>query len=382
VLTLAAALVAFGLLGTHHHGGAELVSAESTPPAAGTTPTGTTPTGATPTGATGIGRQSSPGKGSGTPAGAAPPGPASPAPGPRVAPRATGATAAARPGTATPHRPAASPAPPGPARPGTGGRGGDRSTAAAPTPTSPQSLVQPRAGDWRYHAEGTRRVGGAGSAQPFEETALSTVEPGDTEGQVRVRITTSFATSTETRRYGPRGIDLVSGEQSAAGLSYGGTFDDPQPLLRLPARVGDTWDTTWRAGGTTGSTHAELTALRQLRVAGRALPCYEVRRSTRLDGDLTGTQQQTTCWSPDLGMALRDEQTLRGTYRGIAVQARVSLTLTAPPTGATAPGATAPASAPGPDPAAAASTSLQDPRSSRREPPTGHLPTTLTKESP
>ncbi len=144
---------------------------------------------------------------------------------------------------------------------------------------------------------------------------------------------TSFATTDETRRYGSGSVDALSLKANALGLAYGGTFDPPQQLIRLPVRVGESWTSRWTAGGTRGETASTVTGTRSITIAGQRLDCYVVERTTTMSGDVTGTQRQRTCWLPTLGMPAVDEQELQGTYQGITFKARATMTLAEPPAG-------------------------------------------------
>jgi hypothetical protein len=218
----------------------------------------------------------------------------------------------------------------------------DRSPAPKATPKpaaasrGASAVTPPAEGRWTYRAEGTRTVGAAGTAQPFAEDADSVVtRTGGTQSRPEFRIATatSFATTDETRRYGSSSVDALSIRVSALGLSYGGTFDTPQELVRIPLRVGESWSSRWRAEGTRGMTTSTVTDARTVTVENRRERCYVVERTTTLEGDVTGTQRQRTCWLPTLGMPAADWQELRGTYQGIKFDATVSMNLLSTPTG-------------------------------------------------
>jgi RND superfamily putative drug exporter len=210
------------------------------------------------------------------------------------------------------------------------------STQTAPGASAPGSITSPVEGRWTYRVEGQRKVGTAGSEQPFAEDADAVVaRTGGTEDrpEFSVHTETSFATTDETRRYGSGSVDALNLKASALGLSYGGTFDTPQQLIRTPIRVGDTWTSQWTAGGTRGETTSTVTGARSVTVEGQRLTCYLVQRHTTMSGDISGTQDQRTCWAPALGMPAIDEQELHGTYQGVSFHASALMTLTKPPAG-------------------------------------------------
>ncbi|MGQ0629413.1 MAG: MMPL family transporter [Sporichthyaceae bacterium] len=216
----------------------------------------------------------------------------------------------------------------------------DRVPSPPPTPkpgapaVAASAVAPPAEGSWTYRVEGTRTVGAAGTAQPFAEDADSVVtRTGGKQSspQFRIATETSFATTEETRRYGSTSVDALSIRVSALGLSYGGTFDTPQELVRIPLRVGESWSSSWRAEGTRGVTTSTVTDTRTVTVESRRQRCYVIERTTILEGDVTGTQRQRTCWMPALGMPATDRQELRGTYQGIKFDATASMTLLSTP---------------------------------------------------
>jgi hypothetical protein len=191
-------------------------------------------------------------------------------------------------------------------------------------------------GRWVYRVEGTRKVGAAGSEQPFSENADTVItRTGGTSDrpEFALHTETSFATTDESRRYGSGSVDALSLRANALALSYGGTLDPPQQLIRLPIRVGESWTSRWTAGGTRGETASTVTGTRSILIEGQRLLCYTVERNTTMSGDVTGSQHQRTCWLPTLGMPAVDEQELQGTYQGITFKARATMTLADPPAG-------------------------------------------------
>ena len=207
-------------------------------------------------------------------------------------------------------------------------------SAASPPAGRLQRVAIPALGDWHYHVEGTRRIGLAGSTQPFNENAttqVSRVGGDDQTPDLRLLTQSSSGTVDERRRYAPTAVDLLSLQVASAGLSYGGTFTPPQLLLPWPVHIGDHWRSDWTTDDTKGTTTATVTGERTVSVAGRALHCYVVERNTTLSGAVEGTQRQRSCWAPDLGMIADDDQNFTGTYQGVHFEGQAHFTLTGTP---------------------------------------------------
>jgi hypothetical protein len=203
--------------------------------------------------------------------------------------------------------------------------------AAAPAVSR---VTIPAAGGWRYHVEGTRKVGLAGSTQPFNEdvtTQVSRTGGSDDAPELRLYTESGSGTVDELRRYAPGGVDLLSLRVASGGLTYGGTFSPPQVLLPWPVRIGATWVSDWNTEDTHGHTEARILGERTLTVDGRSLRCYDVQRDTTLSGAIQGTQRERACWNADLGMTLTSDQTFQGTYQGIRFEAQATFTLLSPP---------------------------------------------------
>ncbi|MEW6474255.1 MAG: MMPL family transporter [Actinomycetota bacterium] len=208
------------------------------------------------------------------------------------------------------------------------------STAPGAGPTPSDRVAVPALGGWRYRAEGTRKIGLAGSTQPFNEettTQVSRVGGDDHTPELRLLTESGSGTVDERRRYGPAAVELLALRVSSAGLAYGGTFTPPQLLLRWPTRIGDTWTSHWTTDDTRGSTTAKVVEERTVTVAGRTLRCYLVDRNTTFSGAVEGTQHQRSCWSRDLGMVADDQQEFQGTYQGVRFEGRAHLTLLSTP---------------------------------------------------
>lgn len=194
------------------------------------------------------------------------------------------------------------------------------STPATTVPAGPTRIAIPAVGAWRYQVNGTRKIGQAGSTQSFNETDTTQVGrlSGDTQtATMSVDIQTSTYTEKDQRRYAPGGVALVATNFTADGISYGGTLQPPEQLIPWPATVGQSWSTSWTTGSTSGHTTGQVTGTQTVTVSGVAYQCIIVKTDTTFSGSAQGSQQGTTCWSPRLGMAIEDTETLTGTYTGI-----------------------------------------------------------------
>ena len=209
-----------------------------------------------------------------------------------------------------------------------------RTATAAPVPTtvagSPGRIAVPAVGSWTYHLSGNRRIGAAGSTQPFSQDVATQVSQvgGDSQTAVMRLYTSSNAgTEDDQRRYGPDQVDWISTQVSSTALSYGGTFSTPIPLIYWPPSIGSSWTTTWTTGDTNGKTTTTITGTRQATVAGRAYTCYVTTSDSTFSGSVQGTQQITSCWIPQLGMSAEDQETEQGTYNGVSFYANTDAVL-------------------------------------------------------
>lgn len=207
-------------------------------------------------------------------------------------------------------------------------------TTTHPTPTGPTRIAIPAIGAWRYQVSGTRKIGAAGSTQSFNETDTAQVGrvSGDSQTAIMsVDTQTSTYTENDERSYAPGGVDLVATNFTADGISYGGALQPPQQLIPWPATVGQSWTGNWTTGSTSGHTTGQVTGTQTVTVSGVAYQCIIVKTYTTFSGSAQGSQQGTTCWSPQLGMALDDAETLSGTYTGIPFDINSHFVLLAAP---------------------------------------------------
>ena len=207
------------------------------------------------------------------------------------------------------------------------------SSSSTPVPTTvagPNRIVIPAVGSWTYHLSGERRIGAAGSTQPFTEdvgTQVSQVGGDSQTAVMRLYTSSNAGTEDDQRRYGPNEVDWLSTQVSSTALSYGGTFSTPIPLIYWPPSIGSSWTTTWTTGDTNGKTTNTITGTRQASVAGHAYTCYVTTSNSTFSGSVQGTQQITSCWIPQLGMSAEDQETEQGTYNGVSFYANTDAVL-------------------------------------------------------
>ena len=209
-------------------------------------------------------------------------------------------------------------------------------TSSSPTPThtGPTRVSVPTPGAWRYHLEGTRKVGAAGSNQPFSEdvtTQVSRVGGDDQSPEMRLVTQSSNGSQDDRRGYGPAAVEMLSTQVSSSGISFGGTFQPPQQLIRWPEHVGDAWTSDWTTGSTNGHTTNKVTSARQVTVAGHSYSCWVVQTDTTFSGSAQGQQHQTACWVAELGMSVDDNQQYQGSYNGVSFNVVTHATLLATP---------------------------------------------------
>lgn len=210
-------------------------------------------------------------------------------------------------------------------------------TLRAETQSAPESRIAvPALGSWKFHLEGTRKIGAAGSPQPFSEDSTTEVsrlkeEAGATE--VRLRTESSNGAQDDQRRYQPDGVLLVAMRISSSGMGFGGTLQPPQLLVRWPFRAGDQWTSDWSTGadGVQGKSTTRVLGPRTVNLAGRSLECWAVRTDTTFSGSAQGEQHQTACWSAELGMSIDDNTEYKGTYNGVRFEIVTHATLVSTP---------------------------------------------------
>ncbi|HVV36089.1 MAG TPA: MMPL family transporter [Acidimicrobiales bacterium] len=206
-------------------------------------------------------------------------------------------------------------------------------TAASPLP-SPARVAVPATGSWQFHVEGTRKIGAAGSTQPYSEAATTNVsrDGGDDQAPfMRVKTASSNGSQDDRRRYAADGVSLVATQVSSSGVSYGGTLAPPELLVPWPLHAGASWSGSWTTGSVDGRFNGHVTGTRQETAAGTTYDCWVIQLSTTFTGAAQGQQDQTSCWVPALGMSIDDAQHAKGTYRGIGFDITSHAVLSARP---------------------------------------------------
>lgn len=191
-------------------------------------------------------------------------------------------------------------------------------------------VAPPAVGAWTYHLHGTRKVGAAGSEQPFDEDATTQVSRlGGTADspELRLRTDTNAGSQQYDRRYAAARVQLLATQQSSAALSYGGRFDPPQDLIRWPVRPGATWSSDWTLGTVQGHTDNTVQSNRTVTISGKTYTCYVVDSRSTFRGDAQGDQHTTSCWVAELGMVASEHETFQGTYKGVPFDSDVTSSL-------------------------------------------------------
>lgn len=198
-------------------------------------------------------------------------------------------------------------------------------TAETPSPGAeraapPPSVRPPSPGDWQFHIEGTRRIGVAGSTQPYSEDVITAVtrDGGTDEAPLfRLHTRTGGGEEEDRRRYRASAVELIGTDRASGGMAYGGTMDPPQQILRLPAQVGATWESSWSTGSVDGHSTFRITAIRTVAVAGNGYDSVEVTTESTFSGDADGTRRQIACWVLQLGMIIMSDDHFQGTFNGV-----------------------------------------------------------------
>jgi uncharacterized membrane protein YdfJ with MMPL/SSD domain len=253
---------------------------------------------------------------------------AAPAPAPRAGETAAPTTPpTTRAATSATTRPSAS----GPATTSTSG---PSAAASPPLAGRPAGVAVPAFGAWRFHREGTRKIGLAGSTQPFSEdvaTKVSRAGGSDEAPEILLATESGGGSAEERRRHRSSTVDLLSFRQGSGAVTFGGTFQPPQLLLRWPVETGATWTSDWTSEDTRGRTVSRVTGERQVTVAGTSYRCVVVEYDSRFTGDAQGRRQGRSCWVAELGMSVDDEEQIQATYRGVRFEGTSHSTLISPP---------------------------------------------------
>jgi len=197
--------------------------------------------------------------------------------------------------------------------------------AAGPTRVSP-----PASGGWSYHVQGTRKIGTAGSTQPYSEDRTTTVsEVGGTATSPVMQLDTpsSSGTDTERRRYDQAAVRLTYLKQQQGGIAFQGNVTPVADLIRWPATTGSTWTQDFTIGNTHGHRTSKITGTRTYTVGGKASRCTVVESTTDFTGTAKGHETDTSCWSAELGMTLYDQRHQTGTYNAVPFDVTSTSTL-------------------------------------------------------
>jgi RND superfamily putative drug exporter len=244
------------------------------------------------------------------------------------------AAAPARPAAGAPT--AAQPPRTGPQRPTTAAPRAPATVVPAPAlpATAAARIAIPLSGGWLFHLEGTRRIGVAGSQQPFSEEVTTQVSrAGGTDGSPVIRLTTSSnaGTQDDQRLYTAGGVEWLSTQGSTTGLAFGGTFQPPVLLLGSPVREGASWSADWSTGQTSGHTITTVTGTRTVTVAGHPHSCATTQSDSTFTGEMSGSRHVTSCWVTELGMSVADAEHDQGTYQGVPFDVTTDRVLEAMP---------------------------------------------------
>jgi len=205
---------------------------------------------------------------------------------------------------------------------------------SAPAAGSPTRIAVATDGTWRYHLDGTRKVGAAGSEQPFSEDTTTTVtRTGGTDDTPELRVVThtSSYTRDDIRRYGSDGVTLLATQFSASGMNSGGTLEPPQLLVRWPLTVGDTWQAHSTAGSIVIDGTGTVIGERDVTTPAGTFHCWDVQLDATISGSVSGEQHDTSCWAPELGLPVESHQQLKGTYNAIPFEMSLNFSLLAMP---------------------------------------------------
>ncbi len=207
-------------------------------------------------------------------------------------------------------------------------------TTVAPvrSDTAKTAIAVPQTGIWQYHATGSRRVGTSTTA--IDEAAPTTVSRtggSDDAPHVRVQVETSSYSRDDTRRYGPGGVELLSSTFTAQGATFGGPLNPPQLLARAPLVVGDSWSGHSTSGSMTIDGVGRVVRERDVTTRAGTFHCWEIQLDATMSGNISGTQHDTSCWVPGLGVPVVSDQKIKGTYAGIPFEINLHFELASRP---------------------------------------------------
>lgn len=208
--------------------------------------------------------------------------------------------------------------------------GGTASKPLATTaPGRPAAAKATRAGTYALDAEGTVTLGNPGTPQDVSSESTLTVSPikdgvqhstlhseetGDTEQDIVVRDTGSYAAS----------LKLSSQAFTKEFLP-----DPPFLLMPDPATVGKAW--AWSATSTDGKTKADATnkivRSETLTIGGAKVATVVLQTHLVLSGDVDFTADITLWWAPDLRLPVKERTVGKGSYNGFPFTTDITATM-------------------------------------------------------
>lgn len=224
------------------------------------------------------------------------------------APTARATTAAPAGGTAATAAPAAplstkAPGAPAPAKATAPGQYAYRSSGTVTVGATPQS------------ADGTQTLTVSALKDGVQHSTLHSDDSGDTEEDVVVRDTGSYAAS----------LKLTS-------PAFTKEFRPATPVLLVPdpAAVGRTW--SWALTSTDGKTRASATnslvRTETLTIGGKKVPTVVLQTHLVLSGDVSYDAQLTTWWAPDYRLPVKTHTVGKGSYGGFPFQTDITAVMT------------------------------------------------------
>lgn len=200
---------------------------------------------------------------------------------------------------------------------------------ATTAPGKPAAAKATRAGTYTLDAQGTVTLGNPGTPQDVRSESTLTVSPlkdgvqhstlhseetGDTEQDIVVRDTGSYAAS----------LKLSSQAFTKEFLP-----DPPFLLMPDPAVVGKTW--AWSATSTDGKTKADATNKlvrnETLTIGGTKVATVVLQTHLVLSGDVDFTADITLWWAPDSRLPVKERTVGKGSYNGFPFSTDITATM-------------------------------------------------------
>ena len=219
-------------------------------------------------------------------------------------------------------------------------------TAAATTPargTAParpaSKLALPTPGAYKVRVDG--REGVRFTALGFCNRSFPATSTLYVKGDYQGRATTtsyqfdiqysSLHSERHHYRYTPQGVFL---EYEFAQVSCAGTaqatnvdYSPPQEKVRLPLRVGASWNGQGGDAQRTETYAAKVLRTETLTIAGRAVNTYVIETSIRMTGDEHGTRLQQWWYAPTLAMPVQWHEEYDAARGPASYEAQLTVTL-------------------------------------------------------